>query len=227
METKKNKKYDLERRRPLFFGIGLVVALAMTISAFELKTEIDPINFWDSSREEVWLDNELIISTEHEKPKPPKPKPVTPPAQSLDATNEVEKEIEQEIEIDVELIDDESAPEYYGDSLTVEVVEEPFLFVEKMPEFPGGDHSLLSFLATNINYPRRAKHLGIEGRVSIDFVIEKDGSVSQVRLKRGIGAGCDEEAIRVVGLLSDFSPGKQRGVPVRVQMSVPINFRLQ
>jgi len=225
MEIKKNKKYDLERKRPVFFGIGLILALAMTISAFEFKTEIDPINPWDPSiDEDVWPEIDIIISTEHEKPKPPKPKTITPPIQTFDAIDEVEKEIEQEIEIENELIDDELAPEYYGDSLPV---DEPFLFVEKMPEFPGGDHALLSFLAKNINYPRRAKNLGIEGRVSIDFVIEKDGSVSQVRLKRGIGAGCDEEAIRVVGLLPDFSPGKQRGIPVRVQMSVPISFRLK
>ena len=225
MESKKHRKYDLERKRPLFFGIGLIVALGLVISAFEVRTEIDPIPVWDPIEEEYWPD-EIIISTEHKKPEPPKPKVARKPVVPVEATEDVQKELEQEFEIDLEPFDDESIDEYDPGMFAEEEVDEPFLFVEKMPEFPGGDAELLSFIAKNTTYPGKAQRLRVSGRVTIDFVVEKDGSVSQVRLKKGIGAGCDEEAMRVVGMLPKFSPGKQRGVPVRVHMSVPIVFKL-
>lgn len=225
MEPKKYRKYDLERKRPLFFGIGLIVALGIVISAFEMKTEIDPIPVWDPIEVEYWPP-EVITSTEHEKLEPPKPKPIKKPIVSVDATEEIEKELEEQFELDVEPLDDEVI-DTYSDTIADEIIDEPFLFVEKMPEFPGGDAALLSFIAQNVKYPGRAKRLSISGRVTVDFVVEKDGSVSKIKLKQGIGAGCDEEAMRVVGLLPNFSPGKQRGVPVRVHMSVPILFRLK
>ncbi len=225
MEPKKYRKFDLERKRPLFFGIGLIVALGIVISAFEMKTEVDPIPVWDPIEDEYWPP-EIITSTEHKNPEPPKPKTIKKPIVSVEATKEIEKELEEEFELDVELLDDEVI-DTYSDGLEDEKVDEPFLFVEKMPEFPGGDAELLSFLAQNIKYPSKAQRLSISGRVTVDFVVEKDGSVSQIRLKKGIGAGCDEEAMRVVGLLPKFAPGKQRGVPVRVHMSVPVVFRLE
>lgn len=225
MELKKNQKYDLERKRPLFFGIGLIAALGLVISAFEVKTEIDPIPDWDPVVEENWIDD-IIISTEHKKPEPPKPKIARKPIVSVEVLEIVQKELEQEFEIELEPLDDEPIDEYDPGMFIEEEVDEPFLFVEKMPEFPGGEVELLSFIARNVRYPGKAQRLSISGRVTVDFVVEKDGSVSQIRLKKGIGAGCDEEAMRVVGLLPKFSPGKQRGIPVRVHMSVPIVFRL-
>ncbi len=225
MEPKKYRKYDLERQRPLFFGIGLILSLAFVISAFELKTEVDPIDLFKPIEEDVWPE-EVIISTEQKNPEPPKPKVVRKPVMVVEAITETQVELEKEFEIDIEPLDDEIVPQYEGTILPDEITDQPFLFVEKMPEFPGGDQALLSFIAKNVKYPRKARNLHISGRVTIDFVVEKDGSVSQIKLKRGIGAGCDEEAIRVVGLLPKFSPGKQRGIPVRVHMSVPIVFRL-
>lgn len=100
-------------------------------------------------------------------------------------------------------------------------------FVENMPVFPGGEEALLAFIGRNVRYPSAAKRMGIEGRVYLSFVIDATGAVTSVEILKGIGAGCDEEAIRVVEMLPTFDPGKQRGVPVNVRMQLPINFRLE
>jgi len=101
-----------------------------------------------------------------------------------------------------------------------------FMVVEKMPEYPGGDKEMYGYLASNIKYPAEAKKKGIQGRVYVTFVIEQDGRVSDVRILRGIGGGCDEEALRVVKAMPKWSPGVQRGKPVRVQYNLPVSFKL-
>jgi periplasmic protein TonB len=102
-----------------------------------------------------------------------------------------------------------------------------FMVVEQMPEFPGGEDSLYSFIARHIRYPQAAKESGIQGRVFVTFVVEKDGSVSDARILRGIGGGCDEEALRMVQAMPKWLPGKQRGKPIRVQYNMPIKFSLE
>ena len=108
-----------------------------------------------------------------------------------------------------------------------EMSNEPFLVVENMPEFPGGESALMKFIAENINYPKAAQRIGVEGRVTLAFIIDEQGAITDIEVLRGIGAGCDEEAIRVLKLLPNYNPGKQRGVPVKVKMRLPINFNLQ
>ena len=107
------------------------------------------------------------------------------------------------------------------------VQAEIFTVVEEQPGYPGGEEARITFLQQNIKYPEEAKELGIQGRVFVTFVVEVDGSISDVRVLRGIGGGCDEEAIRVVRAMPKWVPGKQRGVPVRVQFNLPIKFTLQ
>ena len=102
-----------------------------------------------------------------------------------------------------------------------------FMVVESMPEYPGGESSLYKYLAENIKYPQMAKESGIQGRVFVTFVVERDGRVTDVRVLRGIGGGCDEEAIRVVQNMPKWTPGKQRGKSVRVQYNLPVKFTLQ
>jgi protein TonB len=104
--------------------------------------------------------------------------------------------------------------------------QEPWISVEQPPEFPGGEPALFKFLADNLKYPPEAKELGVTGRVFVYFVVEPDGSVSSVSVKRGIGSGCDEEAVRVVQSLPRWSPGKQGGIAVRVQFTLPVKFVL-
>ena len=101
-----------------------------------------------------------------------------------------------------------------------------FLSVEENPEFPGGPAKLLEYIQKNLEYPKSARKNDIQGRVFVEFVIEEDGSVSNVRVLRGIGYGCDEEAVRLVYSLPKFKPGKQRGKPIRVAYTLPIVFKL-
>jgi TonB family protein len=102
-----------------------------------------------------------------------------------------------------------------------------YMIVEQMPEFPGGDKSLFQFIADNTKYPADAKEKGIKGRVFVNFIVEPDGSVSDIRVLRGIGGGCDEEAVRVVESMPKWKPGMQNGEVVRVSYNVPVNFRLE
>jgi periplasmic protein TonB len=101
-----------------------------------------------------------------------------------------------------------------------------FTVVEEEAEFIGGIDKLMEFLVKNLNYPQEAKEKGIEGKVIITFVVEKDGSIADLKLTNGIGYGCDEEAIRVVKLMPKWKPAKQRGKNVRQQFILPINFNL-
>lgn len=98
--------------------------------------------------------------------------------------------------------------------------------VEEQPEFEGGTDAFYRYIASEMSYPLQARQKGVEGRVFVQFVVEKDGSLSDVKAIKGIGAGCDGEAVRVVQSASSFKPGKQRGKPVRVRMVMPITFKL-
>ncbi len=101
-----------------------------------------------------------------------------------------------------------------------------FTVVEVMPEYPGGVNEMMKFLAENIKYPTVAKENGVSGKVYVSFIVEKDGLISDITILRGIGAGCDEEAIRVIKMMPKWKPGTQRGQAVRVQYNVPIKFTL-
>lgn len=104
--------------------------------------------------------------------------------------------------------------------------EKIFVIVEKMPEFQGGKDAQIKFMATNIKYPQEARKAGIQGMVYVTYVVEKDGSITDVRVLRGIGGGCDEEAVRVINTMPNWMPGTQRGEPVCVQFNLPIRFIL-
>jgi protein TonB len=171
-------------------------------------------------------------------PPPPPPAPVLPDRIRFVAPVVVDKDVESEIIPQGELAGQTSntPPPDLGEIPPVDnsriVIEppaappEPFLLVEEMPQFPGGDEALLKFLSQNLHYPAEAKETNITGTVYIYFVVEPDGSISSLKVKRGIGAGCDEEALRVVRLMPVWSPGKQRGMPVRVQFTLPVKFTL-
>ena len=101
-----------------------------------------------------------------------------------------------------------------------------FIDVEEPPTFPGGDSAMVAYLKHNLHYPPAEKEKGIQGRVFVGFVIEKDGSVSSVEVKRGIGEECDAEAVRVVKEMPNWEPGKQSGIVVRMAMVLPISFKI-
>jgi protein TonB len=137
-------------------------------------------------------------------------------------------EIEEEFIIDIEATVFTQVQEFAPIVVEEEEVEEDVIFtvVEDQPSFPGGEEARIRYLTENLRYPQMAREAGIQGTVFVTFVVERDGSVTDVRVLRGIGGGCDEEAVRVVRNMPRWEPGRQRGQPVRVQFNMPIRFVL-
>lgn len=148
---------------------------------------------------------------------PDEPPPTQEKLQEVDAGKTT---VEGDPDADVDLTGLDGTGDVIGE------VEQAFIAVEEMPEFPGGESALIAHIAKNTKYPGIARENNIEGRVFISFVVEKDGSISDAKVIRGIGGGCDEEALRVIKALPRFKPGKQNGRAVRVQYNVPVNFKL-
>lgn len=226
MELKKSPKADLENKKGIYGTLGLVLALVITLVAFEWKS-YDNEKIEVAARAAIETEEEMVIQTEQNLPPPPPP----PPAQVSQEIEIVEDdvEIENEVEINAEatestVVEDFIAPPVVEEEVVPE--EEIFQIVEEMPSPKGGMEALYTFLSENIRYPYLAMESGIQGRVYVTFVVEKDGSITDVKVVRGIGGGCDEEAVRVVKALPKWNPGKQRGRPVRVLYSVPVNFTL-
>jgi len=228
MELKKNPKYDLEGKRPLFLSIGLVVALFCVTIAFNWRSEYDPVIIRPN---EIYFDElPIIYNTKIEPPKPV----VKPEKSKVIQPNTPTRIVAADDDETVTLIKAVDAPnnEYQFDNLPIAdapIDVEPDVihdYVEAMPEFPGGMQAFYAFIAKEIKYPHAARKMNVTGRVYVQFVIDKDGSITDVKTVKGIGLGCDKEAERVIGLLPNFIPGKQRGRPVKVKMILPITFRL-
>lgn len=222
-DTKKSPKAELESKKTLFIEIGLILSLVVVLFAFEWKS-YEKTELSLASRAVDDTPEEMIEITQHEKPPPP---PAPPQQTTIIEIVEDDMEIDDEIEIDVEADQETEVEEY----IPVEEDEEEeeaqiFTVVEAMPDFPGGDAARIKYLNENIKYPQMARESGIQGRVFVTFVVEKDGAVTDVRVLRGIGGGCDEEAIRVIKNMPKWKAGKQRGKPVRVQFNMPILFKL-
>ena len=227
METKKSQHADLESKRSIFFQIGLIAALGLSLAAFEWKSPVRKIIInapWESVNEDVVIKNTFFEDRK------PAPKPVVAPAIRIVDNN---TSITHDLAIDMEIKPDDNQPEYLAPVPTHlkeenSLIEEtPFVVVEHMPEFPGGIKALQEFLAKNTQYPSAAKETGIQGTVYLYFVVEKDGSISGIKTLRGIGGGCSQEAERVLSMMPKWKPGNQFGKPVRVSYNVPIIFKLQ
>ena len=226
MEEKKSPKANLENKKHMFTQIGLIISLLIVWLAFEHKSydkrEIDP----SLLNRTVEVEEEMVEITKQEEPKP---QPVEMPKQTTQLEI-VEDDVEvEDIEINAEIDQTEVMEEYVAPEIEEEeVVEaEVFTIVEEMPSYPGGDLKMYEYLGKNIKYPQIARESGIQGRVFVNFVVEPDGSVSNVKVMRGIGGGCDEEAVRVIKTMPKWKPGKQRGKAVRVTYTIPVVFKLQ
>jgi len=216
MEPKKNTEVNLERKRGLFLQIGLALTLLIILGCLEYKErEKSDYNLGQLNLDD--LEEDIVPITKQEvKPPPPPP----PPPEVIEIIDD-EVEIENEIEIeDTESDEDEE----------IEIIEEDdeeiFMVVENMPKFPGGDLGLMKYIQKNVNYPPIAKEYNITGKVYISFVVDKSGSVTNVKVVRGVDKNLDAEAVRVIKSLPKYKAGKQRGKPVRVMFTVPINFTL-
>ena len=223
MELKKNPEADLRRFRGLFLNIGLSVSLLITVVAFNWSSGGDELMDLIGQGDD---DEEVIEIPPTEQPPPP-----PPPEIKVPEIKEVEKEEEEEEE---EILFEEPEEEDAVEDLPEEepeeeVSNEPFLIVEQPAVPPGGDLAFRTHIAKYLqkNYPERAKRAGIAGKVFVYFVIEKDGKPSNFKILKGIGGGCDEQAIAAIKGYGSWSPPKQRGRPVRQAFRMPINFRLQ
>ncbi len=223
METRKTKRADLEKKRPVFLQLGFIVALGAALAAFEWKTP-DTGTIVLPPRTTGVIEQE-IAPVIIEKKEAPKPVNTTQLKQVSDLIEDL-PDIEIKTEADP---DDMVLPEIYKPVLPDEPQDEnsdPFMVVEIMPEFPGGIAALHAYLSKNIEYPRMAREAGITGIVYLSFVVGTDGKLSDISVLRGVGGGCTEEAIRVVKAMPAWKPGIQRSKAVKVKMTLPISFKL-
>ena len=123
--------------------------------------------------------------------------------------------------------DDVAAPVATVNNQITEEPDQPFVIVEQMPQFPGGEKEMMKFIKNNLRYPTIATEMGVQGTVIVNFVVDRDGKITRIKVVRGIGAGCDEEAVRVLSKMPTWSPGKQGGRAVLVSYTVPFKFMLQ
>lgn len=221
MELKKNPEANIEHKKTLLFMVGLVVALSSFCIIVQWK-EYDMVQAMFGDMDYEQEEEEMIPITQQEIVPPPPPPPAAVEIEIVEDDEEVE-----DIEIEDTDIDEDTEVEIMD--IPDEVNSEPEIFtvVEQMPDFPGGVEELYRFLGKNMKYPAMAKDAGIKGRVYVNFVVYEDGSIKDVKVLRGIGGGCDEEAVRVVKSMPKWKAGKQRGKAVRVSYNLPINFTLK
>lgn len=227
-EVKKNPRASLEGHRGTYFLMGVVVAASVLFFAFEWTTETKKLDE-TVLVQDVLAEEEIEITRRDPAPPPPPPPPEPETPEIIEV---VEEKVETRFEIQVE--DDQSqrqvqtyVPPPPPKPKEEEVTEEIFVVVEDQPEFPGGNTAMMKFLSDNIRYPVIAQENGIQGRVICNFVVERDGSITDVQVVRGVDPSLDREAVRVIQQMPRWKPGRQRGSAVRVRFTLPVVFRLQ
>ncbi|MBD1259589.1 energy transducer TonB [Maribacter polysiphoniae] len=239
MELKKNPKADLRRNSGTYFVIGLAVVMFLVWRGLEWKTYEKSNEYDVSMNVEDMLDEEVPMTEQIKTPPPPPP----PAAPEIIEIVEDEVEVEETVIESTETSQEEEIVEV--EDVEVEEVEEdidvPFAVIEDVPIFPGCEGEkgkgakamrdcfqakMQKHIAKNFRYPEIAQEMGVQGRVNVMFVIQKDGSIGGVRM-RGPDKNLEKEAARIISKLPKMTPGKQRGRAVRVPFSIPITFRLQ
>ncbi len=220
------KKYthvNLDHYTKLFTNLGLSLSLAITLWAFNHKT-FDDAGLVDLGQVDDDFEDIMEIPPT-EQPPPPPPKIELPKIVEIPDEEEIEEEIE--VDLDVEITEETVIEEIvFEEAPEEEVADEIFDIVEDQPGPPGGMAAFYKYVGKEMKYPNQARRMGIEGRVFVQFVVDKTGQITDVRAIKGIGAGCDEEAVRVLQNAPKWTPGKQRGRPVKVRMILPITFKL-
>lgn len=229
MEIKKTPKADLENRRTLYTEIGLVVALLVVWGAFSYSTKEKAVASLGEDTQVVEVEDMVPITQETPPPPPETPKiPVL--SDQIDIVEDDIKvddnfmSLEDDANLRVEIMD-------YVEEVKEEVVEEeaiPFQLVEEKPSFNGGDANEFSkWVNSKLQYPEIAKENGVQGRVTLQFTVNPDGSVSNVKVLRGVDSSLDKEAVRVVSMSPKWKPGKQRDRAVKVTYTFPVIFQLR
>ncbi|MBN2637934.1 MAG: energy transducer TonB [Bacteroidales bacterium] len=222
MNPRKSPSANLENKKAIFFEIGLIVVLAMIYFSLNAKSYKTYKPVLADLHVHNMTEEMAPITTQQEK------KPILAPKQFMQiriVDNNVNAD--DKVIIDAGVYDDTRVPDYAPTSEENVAEKRIFIAVQKKPTFPGGEATLMNYLSSHINYPELARETGVQGKVYLKFVVEPNGKISNVEVIRGIGAGCDEEAIRVVKNMPRWNPGMQMGKPVRVAFSLAVNFRLQ
>jgi len=228
MEVKKSPKADLENKKGIFLQVGFIVVLAVLWLAFEWKTPIEAASSLGELSEEA-VDQEIIPITRQDEVKPPPPPPpppkVTEVLNIVDDDMEIEdvifEDVEADEELEIDIVEFEEAEEEVEEA-------EIFFVVEEMPTFNGkGPEAFVMWVQRNMTYPLVAQENGIQGRVYVQFVVETNGAVTNVKVTRSVDPSLDKEAIRAVKNSPKWKPGKQRGRSVRVSYTIPVTFVLQ
>lgn len=227
MEIKKSERANLEKGKSTSLLIGFVMALAVMFVALEWTQRDVEDNSEIYGVKDVSLNEEMVPITLPEKKTVPPPPAAVTKAEIIEIVEddaEIEEDIMASFEDNVEWVD-LSEIDY------VEVEPEPeeeeiFMVVEQAPEFPGGTNALYDYLRKNMKYPAICRESGITGRVIVSFTVNKDGSIVDVEVVKGVHPQMDKEAVRVVSAMPKWKPGEQRGKPVRCRFNLPVNFRL-
>ena len=226
MEVKKSPKADLEGKKSTWLLVGYVVVLAFMFVAFEW-TQRDVKIDTSQAVADVVFEEEIIPITET-------PEQAAPPPPEAPKVAELLEIVDDKADIEeTTTINEDNQARVEVKYVPVQVVEEEpeeqtiFEVVENMPDFPGGQAALMQYLAKNIKYPTIAQENGTQGRVIVQFVVNRDGSIVDAKVVRSVDPYLDKEALRVINTMPKWKPGMQRGKPVRVKFTVPVMFRLQ
>ncbi|MBP5136325.1 MAG: energy transducer TonB [Paludibacteraceae bacterium] len=229
MEVKKSPKAELSRTVTLFREIGFIVVLGLVLLAFEWQSKEKKESIFDQ-QESVIIEEEIIPITQEEQTPPPEMPKIPVLSDAIDIVDDniqVDDAVfsfEDDATLGVEIMD-------YIETVEEEEVEEeaiPFALVENKPTFQGGDANTFSkWVNSQLEYPEIAKENGIQGRVTLQFTVNTDGSVSDVKVLRGVDSSLDKEAVRVVSASPKWKPGMQRDKPVRVTYTFPVIFQLR
>ncbi|MBR1716298.1 MAG: energy transducer TonB [Paludibacteraceae bacterium] len=239
MQIKKSAKASLEGDKLIYVLMGFVFVLSLCFVALEWTQS--EVKKFEQADQDFLIEEEMDIQQTTQDMTPPPPPPPAPEVpQEVEVLNVVEDDVEtQSIEFSaednnstVEIVEvkEEVKEEVKVEEDKREEADENVVFkiVETMPSFPGGDAALMKYIGDNVRYPAIAQENGIQGRTICQFTVERDGSITDIQVLRSSGdASLDKEAKRVIQSMPRWSPGKQRGKPVRVSYTIPINFRLQ
>lgn len=229
MIAKKTDKGNLENKRGMFLLVGFAVVLALIYAGFELFASEDKAPAFEMVDDDfVTVVDDDVIATDQTPPPPPE----TQQQQQEVVLNIVADNIQVNTDISFDVEFDENEEIVDNSDEDIELVEEKGgeddvveMFAQEMPEFPGGMEAVQSFLKKEIQYPEMARNNGITGTVLVEFVVEKDGRVSNAKVKVPLFPDCDKEAVRGVMAMPKWKPGKNMGKPVRCFYQVPVTFR--
>jgi periplasmic protein TonB len=223
MKTMKTKQAGVERYRPVFTQIGFIIALGISLMAFEWKTYEKAATILLGANP-IFVPEEFAPITTQPKPPPP---PISIARFTLNDNPEIDlPELNIEASVDVNIPDKPWFPPPLPDELP-EPDDIPRLHAEVMPSFPGGEVAMHNFLKERLRFPAQAIAARISGTVYLSFVVERDGSITEIEVLRGGEGGLGQEAVRVVKLMPSWNPGIQAGRPVKVKFTMPIKFVLQ